>query len=157
LSAPGFIEQKDELTLAGGEHKTVHAKLVEGGVLELKSNLTARLFVDGHSMGTGKSASLALAEGKHVVALRAQKPFLRYETNIVVEKGKTLDKALSFGTVEVKAPGVTARPEGADAKGVTELALPTGPQRLPLFNKDGERRDRDLVIEPGGKVVIDTW
>jgi len=40
---------------------------------------------------------------------------------------------------------------------VTELALPAGPQKLTLTNKDGEKHDRDLVVEPGGKVVIDTW
>jgi hypothetical protein len=157
VSAPGFIEHREEITLGGGEHKTVHAKLVEGGVLQLKSNLPARVFVDGKALATGPTASLALAEGRHTLALRAQKPFLRYETSVTVEKGRTLDKEVSFGTVEVKAPGVTAHPEGADSKGVTELALPAGPHKLTLFNKDGDRRDRDLVVEPGGKTVIDTW
>jgi hypothetical protein len=157
VSAPGFIEQREEMLLGAGEHKTLNAKLVEGGVLQLKSNLTARVLVDGHLVATGTSASLALAEGKHALALRAQKPFLRYEATVTVEKGRTIDKAVSFGTVEVKAPGVTAHPDGADGKGVTELALPAGPQKLTLTNKEGEKRDRDVVVEPGGKVVIDTW
>jgi hypothetical protein len=157
VSAPGFIEHRQELVLAGGQHQTVHVKLMEGGVLQLKSNLTARIFVDGKAQTTGASASLALAEGKHTLQLKAQKPFLRYETSVLVEKGRTLDKQLSFGTVEVKAPGVTAHPDGADAKGVTELALPAGPQKLTLFNKEGERKERDLVVDPVQKVVIDTW
>jgi hypothetical protein len=157
VSAPGFIEHREEILLGGGEHKTVHAKLVEGGVLLLKANLAARVFIDGKALAMGPTASLALAEGRHTLGLRAQKPFLRYETSVVVEKGRTIDKQLAFGTVEVKAPGVTAHPEGADPKGVTELALPAGPQKLTLSNKDGEKRDRDLVVEPGGKTVIDTW
>jgi PEGA domain len=157
VSAPGFIELKEELLLGSGEHKTLHAKLVEGGVLSVKSNLVARVLVDGHLVATGTTAQLALAEGKHALALHGQKPFLRYEATVTVEKGRTLDKSVSFGTVELKAPGVTAHPSGADSKGVTELALPAGPQKLTLTNKDGEQRDRDLVVEPGGKVVIDTW
>ncbi len=157
VSARGFIEEKDELLLAGGEHKTVHAKLVEGGVLQVKCNLTVRVLVDGHLVATGTSASLALAEGKHTLALHGQKPFLRYESSVMVDKGRTVDKAVSFGTVEVKAAGVTAHPAGADAKGVTELALTAGPQKLTLSNKEGERRERDLVVEPGAKTVIDTW
>jgi hypothetical protein len=157
VDAPGFIGHKTELTLAGGQHQTVHVKLVEGGVLQLKSNLTAHILVDGKVQTTAASASLALAEGKHTLQLKAQRPFLRYETSVVVEKGRTVDKQLSFGTIEVKAPGVTAHPAGADSKGVTELALPAGPQKLTLSNKDGERKERELVVDPGQKVVIDTW
>jgi hypothetical protein len=157
VSAPGFIEYREELLLGGGEHKTVHAKLVEGGVLELKSNLVTRVLVDGKLMATAAHASLALAEGKHTLQLRAQKPFLRFETAVVVEKGRTVDKQLEFGTIEVKAPGITAHPDGADSKGVLELALPVGPQKLTLFNKEGERKDRDIVVDPAAKVVIDSW
>jgi hypothetical protein len=157
VSAPGFIEFRDELQLAGGEHKTLHVKLREGGLLQLKSNLPVNMIVDGKTLSTGTSASLALAEGKHALVLRAQKPFLRYETSVTVEKGKTVDKQVSFGLVEVKAPGVAAHPDGSDAKGVTELALPAGPQKLTLSNKEGERKDRDLVADPGNRVVIDSW
>ena len=160
VSAPGFIEHKEELVLGGGEHKTVHAQLVEGGVLQLKCNLAARVLVDGKTLAVtvqGAATSLALAEGKHTLLLLEQRPFLRYQTTVVLEKGRTVDKSLTFGTVEVKAPGVSAHPQGADPRGVTELALLAGTQKLTLSNKDGERRDRDLVVEPGAKLVIDTW
>ena len=52
---------------------------------------------------------------------------------------------------------MTAHPDGADAKGVTVLELPAGPQKLALSNKEGEHKERELVVAPGGKVVIDTW
>jgi hypothetical protein len=156
-TAPGFIEFKQELLPSGGEHQTLHAKLVEGGVLQVKSNIAARILVDGKQMAIATSAALPLSEGKHTLTLRAQKPFLRYETQVQIDKGRTVDKQLAFGTVEVKAPGVTAHPEGAEAKGVTVLALPAGSHTLRLSNREGERKDRDLVVEPSVKVVIDTW
>ncbi len=38
------------------------------------------------------------------------------------------------------------------------LQLPAGPQKLALSNKDtGEKREREVVVAPGGKVVIDAW
>ena len=75
-----------------------------------------------------------------------------------VEKGKTVEKAIEFGTVEIKAAGVLAKPEGmnSEAKGVSELHLPAGPHKLSLI-KDGETRDRDIVVEGGDKIVIDNW
>jgi hypothetical protein len=157
VNAPGFIELREELTLRGGEHRTVRARLVEGGLLALKTNVSAKVMIDNKVVGSAPMGSLAVAEGKHTLSLRKDKPYLRFELPFEVEKGKTVEKAIEFGTVEVKAAGVLARPEGmADSKGVSELHLPSGPHKLSLV-KDGEERDRDIVVEPGGKIVIDSW
>jgi hypothetical protein len=156
ITAPGFIDFREDVTLSGGEHKTIRARLGEGGVLALKTNVVARVFIDDKAVGTAPLAPLALAEGKHTLALKAEKPYLRYTSTVTVEKGKTLEQKLDFGTVEVKAPGVTATLQGAH-EGVTMLQLPAGPQKLALSNKDGETREREIVIAPGGKLVIDAW
>ena len=158
VSAQGFIDYRSDLVLAGGEHQTVKVKLGEGGVLALKTNVHCRVFVDDKPIGQAPLLPLALAEGKHSLSLRSDKPYLRYDTDITVEKGKTSEQRLEFGTVEVKAPGVTAHPEGAAQEGVTELQLPAGPQKLALSNREtGEQRERELTIAPGGKTVIDAW
>jgi hypothetical protein len=155
--APGFVEQRAELSLHGGEHQTLRWKLVEGGLLQLKTRVAAHLFIDDKLVGSTPIAALALAQGRHSVGLRAERPFLRYDTTITVEKGRTVEKALDFGTVEVKIAGVVAHPAGAGARGVTELLLLAGPQTLALSNKEGETKERELVVEPGGKLVVDAW
>jgi len=157
ITAPGFIDYRKELSLAGGEHQTVTAKLQEGGVLMVKTNISARVYVDDKAVGTAPLSPLALAEGTHTVSLRAQKPYLSYSTQVTVEKGKTVEARVDFGTVEVKAPGVVARPNGTDGS-VTVLQLPAGPQKVGLANTEtGEKREREVVVSPGGRVVIDSW
>ena len=157
ISAPGFIDFRDDVTLGGGEHKTIKAHLGEGGVLALKTNVVARVFIDDKAVGTCPLAPLALTEGKHTLQLKAERPYLRYSATVSVEKGKTIEHRLDFGTVEVKAPGITAQTAGGP-EGMTMLQLPAGPQKLALSNKDtGEKREREVVVAPGGKVVIDAW
>ncbi len=157
VTAPGFIDQRREIWLAGGEHKTLDVRMLEGGVLQVKTNTPARVFIDDKPVGTAPLAPLALAEGTHTLSLRSQKPYLAYSTTVTVEKGKTVEARVDFGTVEVKAPGVVAHPDGSDTA-VTVLQLPVGTQKLALANTEtGEKREREVLIAPGGKVVIDAW
>lgn len=156
ISLPGYIDFRADVSLAGGEHKTVSATLREGGVLALNTNVKARVLIDDKAVGTAPLPPLALAEGVHTLSLRAQKPFLRYQTKVTIEKGKTLTEEIPFGTVEIKAPGVAAIVKGGAPEGVTELYLPLGPQKLDLV-KDGVHKARDLVVTAGGTTVIDAW
>src|SRR5207237_1188090 len=41
VAAPGFVDERQEVSLGGGEHKTVRVALSEGGTLALKLNLPA--------------------------------------------------------------------------------------------------------------------
>jgi hypothetical protein len=156
ITMPGFIDQRREVWLAGGEHKTIEVKMAQGGVLTIKTNISARVFIDDKPVGTAPMAPLALSEGTHTLSLRSTKPFLAYSTQVTIEKGRTAEARVDFGTVEVKAPGVTAHPEGSDT-GVTVLQLPAGPQKVALMSESGEKREREVVVAPGGKVVIDAW
>ncbi|HEY7954862.1 MAG TPA: PEGA domain-containing protein, partial [Polyangia bacterium] len=117
VSLPGYIDFRADLSLDGGEHRTLTAALREGGVLALDTNCKARVLVDGKAVGTAPLAPLALAEGEHTLALRGERPFLRFQTRVTVEKGKTLAEKLDFGTVQIAAAGVTAHPEGAGDAG----------------------------------------
>jgi hypothetical protein len=155
VTAPGYIDFREDLTLGSGEHKTLHVRLQLGGVLALKTNVSAHVLVDGKPIGTTPLAPLALAVGEHALELRGDAPYLRWSTKLAIEKGKTVEQRVEFGTVEVKAPGVTAVPEHGDTAGVTVLALPVGTQKLGLSNASGEKKEQEVVVAPGGRVVID--
>ena len=51
--APGFVDARAEVTVAGGEHKSLHLQLVEGGTLALRINVAAKVLVDGKPVGNG--------------------------------------------------------------------------------------------------------
>jgi hypothetical protein len=155
VTMPGYIDFREDLQLGGGEHKTVRVKLALGGVLALKTNVAVKVLIDDKAVGTAPLAPLALAEGKHTLTLRAEKPYLRFTKTVQVETGKTLEERLDFGTVEIKASGVTAVPEGGAP--VTLLQLPAGPQKLALANAQGEKKEEEVVVSPGRRVVIDHW
>jgi hypothetical protein len=155
VTMPGYIDFREDLLLGGGEHKTVRVKLALGGVLTLKTNVAAKVLIDDKAVGTAPLAPLALAEGKHTLTLRADKPYLRYTKTVQVETGKTVEERLDFGTVEIKASGVTAVGEGGSP--VTLLQLPAGPQKLALANAQGEKKEEEVVVSPGRRVVIDHW
>jgi hypothetical protein len=155
VTANGFVDFRHDLTLTGGEHRTIDAKLGEGGVLALKVNVTARVLVDDKAVGTTPLAPTSLSAGKHTLTLIAAHPYLRYATSVQIEKGKTLEQKIDFGTVEVKAPGVTAHVAGTE-QGLTLLELPAGPQKLALSNGT-EKKEHDVVVPPSGRVVIDSW
>lgn len=156
ITAPGFADLRQELTLRGGEHKTIKATLELGGLLQLKTNVVAKVLIDDKVVGTAPLQPLALTEGTHALELRAQEPYLAFKTSITIERGKIAEARYEFGTVEVKAPGVVV--QRGRGEGVTVLQLPAGPQRIALVSKDtGEKREREVVVEPGERLVIDTW
>jgi hypothetical protein len=156
VSAPGYIDFREDVYLAGGEHKSLRVKLALGGVLALKTNTAAKVFVDDKAVGTAPLAPLALAEGKHTLTLKSDKPALHFFTNVEVEKGKTNEQRIDFGIVEVKASGVTARVDGFP-DGVTVLQLPVGPQKIALYNASGEKKEREVVVASGRRIVIDSF
>jgi hypothetical protein len=153
VTLPGYIDFREDLQLGGGEHKTVLVKLQRGGVLALKTNVSAKVLVDDKAVGTSPLAPLALAEGKHTLQLRADKPYLRYSATVEVQTGRTVEERVEFGTVELKAPGVSV--DGAP--GVTLLQLPTGTQKVALANGSGEKKEEEVVVSAGKRVVIDHW
>ncbi len=153
----GYVDAREELTVDGGQHRTLKLTLVEGGKLAVRANVPARVFVDDRAVGMAPVASLALAEGRHTLALKAQAPPLDYRMSFTVEKGKTVEEKLDFGVVEVKAPGVTAHLGGADAPGVTAVRLLAGTQKILLTNDAGEKKEKEVKVAAGETVVIDTW
>src|SRR5438128_2155028 len=70
-TAPGYLEWRDELTVAGGEHKLVRAALEEGGQLAVRTNVAAHLLVDGKPLGVTPMAPVTLPPGAHAVTLRS--------------------------------------------------------------------------------------
>ncbi|HZS36128.1 MAG TPA: PEGA domain-containing protein, partial [Polyangia bacterium] len=157
-SAPGFVEAREEVTLGGGQHRALKLVLVEGGQLSLKSNVSAKVFIDDKAVGTAPMAVVALPEGRHTLALRASEPPLDYQTSFTIERGQTVEEKLDFGTVEVKAPGVLAHPAGAEGPGVTTFQALAGARKVVLSNRDtGEKREREINVPAGKKLVIDAW
>ena len=97
-SAPGFVDGRTEVTIAGGEHKSLHLTLVEGGTLALRTNVAARVLVDDKAVGNAPILPLGLSPGEHTLALRGKTPALDYSTKVSVEKGHTLEVRLDFNT-----------------------------------------------------------
>jgi hypothetical protein len=95
-TAPGFVDGRAEVAVAGGEHKSLHLKLVEGGTLALRVNVPAKVLVDDKAVGTAPIVPLGLTAGEHTLALRGKTPAVSYSTKVSVEKGHTLDVRLDF-------------------------------------------------------------
>jgi hypothetical protein len=95
-TAPGFVDARAELAVAGGEHRSLHLALVEGGTLALRTNVGARVFVDDKPVGTAPILPLGVAPGEHTLALRGSSPAVDFSTKVSVEKGHTLEVRLDF-------------------------------------------------------------
>jgi hypothetical protein len=95
-SAPGFVDSRAEVTVAGGEHKSLHLQLVEGGTLALHTNIAAKVLVDDKAVGNTPITPLGLTPGEHTLALRGKSPAASYSAKVSVEKGHTLDVRLDF-------------------------------------------------------------
>jgi hypothetical protein len=95
-TAPGYVDARADVTVAGGEHKSLHLALVEGGTLALRLNVEAKVLVDDKPVGTAPLAPLGLAPGEHVLALRGKAPPFDYSTKVSLEKGHTLEVRLDF-------------------------------------------------------------
>ena len=95
-SEPGFVDARSEVTVAGGEHKSLHLQLVEGGTLALRINVEAKVLLDGKPVGNAPLAPVGLTAGEHVLALRGKTPALDYSTKVSLEKGHTLEVRLDF-------------------------------------------------------------
>ena len=96
VSAPGFVDERAEVLVGGGEHKTVTLKLHEGGTLALRLNLPARVSIDGKPVGTAPLAPLGLPAGEHTLALEQKSPPVRWSTPLALETGQTLEVRLDF-------------------------------------------------------------
>jgi hypothetical protein len=95
-SAPGFVDARAEITVAGGEHKSLHLQLVEGGTLALRTNVAAKVLVDDKAVGNSPITPLGLTPGEHTLALRGKTPAMSFSTKVSVEKGHTLEVRLDF-------------------------------------------------------------
>ena len=72
-SAPGFVDARAEVTVAGGEHKSLQLTLVEGGTLALRTNVAAKVLLDDKPIGTAPILPLGVAAGEHTLALRGRR------------------------------------------------------------------------------------
>jgi hypothetical protein len=95
-SAPGFVDIRSEVVVAGGEHKSLQLKLIEGGMLALKTNVAAKVIIDDKPVGTAPLSPVGLSAGEHTLALRGKTPAIDYSTKISVDKGRTLEVKLDF-------------------------------------------------------------
>jgi hypothetical protein len=154
----GYLPQTSRVQVLAGQRFELRARLLSGGVLNLHSNVDAKVSVDNHAVGHTPLAALSMAEGSHTVLLRATNPHLFYEFKLAMRKGQTIDKDLRFGRIEVHADNVVARPPGSDARGVTSVAVLPGTQHIPLLNRStGEERIEKVTVAAGETVVIDKW
>ncbi len=95
-TAPGFVDARAEIAVAGGEHRSLHLQLVEGGTLALRTNVAAKVLVDDKPIGTAPILPVGVTAGEHTLALRGTAPSLDYSTKVSVEKGHTLEVRLEF-------------------------------------------------------------
>lgn len=95
-SAVGFADLRQEVFVAGGEHRTLQLTLPEGGTLALRVNVPARVVIDGKPVGTAPLAPLGLLPGPHTLGLAREDPPLDWSTPITIEKGRTLDVELQL-------------------------------------------------------------
>ncbi|HEX8950836.1 MAG TPA: PEGA domain-containing protein, partial [Polyangia bacterium] len=95
-SAPGFVDARAELAVAGGEHKSLHLALVEGGTLAVRTNVAAKVLLDDKPIGTAPIVPVGVTAGEHTLALRGKSPSFDYSTKVSIEKGHTLDVRLDF-------------------------------------------------------------
>jgi len=95
-SAPGYVDARAELAVGGGEHKSLHLQLVEGGTLTLRTNVAAKVLLDDKPIGTAPLLPVGVAAGEHTLALRGKTPNVDYSTKVSVEKGHTLEVRLDF-------------------------------------------------------------
>ncbi len=109
-TAPGFVDARAELVVAGGEHKSLHLALVEGGTLALRTNVAAKVLVDDKPVGTAPILPLGLTAGEHTLALRGKTPPLDYSTKVSVEKGHTLEVRLDFSSDHTVAGHIGDKP-----------------------------------------------
>ena len=140
--------------LANGQ--TLTAKLQPGGEVIVKANVPANVLVDGRGAGH-PPMSTVLAEGKHTITLRNQRPFLNYDFTVQVRAGERIEKALTFGSVDVTAPGVVAVLPGAPAGGITSFSLPAGKHSVALRHGDGREKLVELEIVAGQTVKLNQF
>jgi hypothetical protein len=95
-SAPGYLDGHANVVLGGGEHKTVKLVLVEGGTLEVKTNLPAKVFLDDKAVGSAPILRLELPVGKHTLALRGKTPPVEWSAHFSVDKGETVEVKVDF-------------------------------------------------------------
>jgi hypothetical protein len=94
-SAPGFVDERQEVSLAGGEHKTVRLVLSEGGMLALKLNVPAHVSVDDKGVGQAPLAPFGILPGEHTLTLHGADK-LAFSTPFTIDKGQTLKVELEL-------------------------------------------------------------
>jgi hypothetical protein len=95
VTAPGYVAARQEVSLGGGEHKTVRVVLAEGGTLALTLNVAARVLVDDKPVGAAPLPPLGLAPGEHTLSLRGADR-LSFATPFHIDTGQTLEVHLEL-------------------------------------------------------------
>lgn len=96
VSAPGYVDERAEVVVGGGEHRTVSLKLHVGGTLTLAVNVPARVSIDGKAVGTAPMPPLGLGAGEHSVTLEQRSPPIRWTTPVTLRTGQTVEIRLDF-------------------------------------------------------------
>jgi hypothetical protein len=140
-----------------GGRLQVAVKLDKGGTVTFKSNVEARLLLDGKVIGK-VPGDVPLGEGAHTILVRASKPLVYHLINVDVGAAGALERDLAFGFVDITAAGVIGRPVGIPVDGARAVALPAGDADLELIHQEsGEHRVQPVSLKPGQHITIDKW
>ena len=105
-SAPGFVDARTEVAVAGGEHKSLHLQLVEGGTMALRTNLAAKVLLDDKAVGTAPHrCRSALTAGEHTLALRGKTPVVDYSTKVSARRRDIHSRCGSTSIADHKVTG----------------------------------------------------
>jgi hypothetical protein len=151
----GYVSYQRTVTVSSGQRTLIQAKLDQGGELHLRSSLTATVFVDGKTVGQTPLTAVLLP-GRRTLVLKSQRPFLQHELNVTVKLGEKVDKNLTFGTVEVTAPGVVALPPGAPKAGVRAYAALPGKHQVTL-RQNNEEKVIEVEVAAGKTTTLGTF
>jgi hypothetical protein len=149
---PGHVTFQRTVNVAPGQRTLVEAKLEPGGEVTIRSNLAATVVLDGRPVGPAPFNQVLLP-GRHTVVLKSTRPFLQYEAVLQVKVGRRIERTLSFGTVDITAPGVVAVVRGAPKAGVRTFALPGGKQQVTL-RQNTEEKSVEVQVVAGRTATI---
>jgi hypothetical protein len=152
---PGHVAFQRNVNVGSGQRTLVQAKLEPGGELHLRSSVNGTLFVDGRAAGQ-TPLNVVLLPGRRNLVLKSQRPFLLHDFSVNIKVGEKADRNLTFGTVEITAPGVVALPPGAPKAGVRTYAMPPGKHQVTL-RQNNEEKTIEVEVAAGKTTTLGTF
>jgi hypothetical protein len=152
---PGHVAFHRSVSVSSGQRTLVQAKLEPGGELALRSSVNATLLVDGKAVGQ-TPINVVLLPGKRNLVVKSQRPYLMHDFSVTIRVGEKVDKNLTFGTVEVTAPGVVALPPGAPKGGVRAFAAAAGKHQVTL-RQGAEEKTIEVEVAAGKTTTLGTF